>query len=514
MNFLNLKIGMRLSIGFGLILGLLVTISSVMINKMGVLNANTNTLISQDWVKAKLAGQLLDNVRGSITRVTQIVAVDDPQEATKAQDRLLANINGFNEAIDKLDVLLETRDGKEMLKEIKVARDAYATSIGKVLALVQNGNREEAGKMAFNSTYNSLQSFASEVRDLNDLLQKTFDEKGASSETIYVGTRNQVLLISLFASIVGVCFGWWITRSITKPIDKAVKIAQKIAAGDLTANIEIDTSDETGQLLQALKEMNVSLNNICSQVRKGTDVIASASYQIATGNMDLSSRTEEQASSLQETTASMEELAETVKQNTGNTIHANRLADIASDVAIKGGDAVAEVVVTMDSIDTSAKKIVDIIDVINSIAFQTNILALNAAVEAARAGEQGRGFAVVASEVRNLAQRSASAAKEIKFLIDESVQNVGLGTKLVEQAGSRMREIVESVKRVTEVMSEVSAASQEQMQGIDQVTIAISQIDTVTQKNAALVEEAAAAASTMQNESRNLARVVSVFKLI
>jgi methyl-accepting chemotaxis protein len=513
MNLSNFKIGTRLGIGFGLVLILLILVASMGVMKMGRLNANTDELVNQDWAKAKLAVKALDNVRGSIARVFQMVAETDPENAAKAQERLAANTKGFNEAIDKLDPLLDTAEGKKMLTEIKASRDAYVSSFGKVMTLLKDGNRDEANKIAFGATYKALQTFATELRDLNDLFQKSFEEKGAQSAETYQSAKTQMLILSLIAVIVGMGFGWWITGSITRPIHDAVELAQTISSGNLDNHIDVSSNDETGQLMQALKEMNDSLNNVCSQVRAGTDTIATASCQIAAGNMDLSSRTEEQASSLEETAASMEEITGTVRQNADNARQANQLAVTASDVASKGGAVVAQVVDTMTAINASSKKIVDIISVIDGIAFQTNILALNAAVEAARAGEQGRGFAVVATEVRNLAQRSAAAAKEIKTLIDQSVENVEIGNKLVDQAGSTMHEIVESVKRVTDVMSEITAASQEQMQGIDQVTIAISQMDTVTQQNAALVEEAAAAAATMQDQAENLTQVVSVFKL-
>jgi len=286
-----------------------------------------------------------------------------------------------------------------------------------------------------------------------------------------------------------------------------------VADGDLTSRIESSSRDETGQLMLALKNMNASLATVVSGVRQGTDAIATASGEIAAGNQDLSSRTEEQASSLEQTAASMEELTSTVKQNADNARQANQLALSASEVAVKGGNVVGQVVDTMASINASSKKIVDIIGVIDGIAFQTNILALNAAVEAARAGEQGRGFAVVASEVRSLAQRSGAAAKEIKGLIDDSVGKVNTGSQLVGEAGKTMAEIVGSVKRVTDIIGEITAASQEQSTGIEQVNQAIAQMDQVTQQNAALVEEAAAAAQSMQEQAASLVGAVSVFRL-
>jgi methyl-accepting chemotaxis protein len=290
-------------------------------------------------------------------------------------------------------------------------------------------------------------------------------------------------------------------------------MAKRVASGDLTARIDVRSTDETGQLMQALKDMNASLANIVTEVRNSTTTIAAASEEIATGNLDLSSRTEQQASSLEETASSMEELTGTVKQNADNARQANQLADSASQVALKGGAVVSQVVDTMGSINESSRRIVEIISVIDSIAFQTNILALNAAVEAARAGEQGRGFAVVASEVRNLAQRSAGAAKEIKELIGDSVEKVNAGATLVDQAGATMDEVVTSVKRVTDIIAEITAASSEQSSGIEQINQAITQMDDVTQQNAALVEQAAAASQSLREQAGKLVQVVDVFKL-
>jgi methyl-accepting chemotaxis protein len=320
-------------------------------------------------------------------------------------------------------------------------------------------------------------------------------------------------MLGVAAVALGVGFAWYITRTITRPISEAVKVAESVSSGDLTSDIVVHTRDEAGQLMHALKNMNSNLVNIVGQVRNGTDTMASASSEIAAGNLDLSSRTEQQASALEETASSMEELTSTVKINAENARQASQLAQDASQIASRGGAVVSEVVSTMSSINDSSRKIVDIISVIDGIAFQTNILALNAAVEAARAGEQGRGFAVVASEVRNLAQRAASAAKEIKQLINDSVRQVETGTGLVDKAGQTMDEIVASIARVTAIMSEIANASEEQREGIEQVNMAITQMDQVTQQNAALVEQAAAAAASMQEQSAQLAQAVSVFKL-
>ena len=329
----------------------------------------------------------------------------------------------------------------------------------------------------------------------------------------YDMTQLRMIIAIVLGVLLAAAAAYFLIRSILRPMRHAIDVANNIAAGDLTTEIKIRSTDEIGQLLGAIKEMSDSLVGIVSRVRSGTDAIATASHQIAAGNLDLSGRTESQASSLEQTAASMEELTGAVRQNADNAHQADQLAATASEVALKSGVVVSQVVETMAAIDISAKKIVDIIGVIDSIAFQTNILALNAAVEAARAGEQGRGFAVVATEVRNLAQRSASAAKEIKALIDDSVQKVGVGNQLVAQAGHTMEQVVVSVRHVTDIMSDITAASQEQSAGIEQVNEAIAQMDEVTQQNAALVEQAAAAAQSLQQQAGALTQVVGMFRL-
>jgi len=325
--------------------------------------------------------------------------------------------------------------------------------------------------------------------------------------------RWQILGGTLLLSLVVFVFAWLVARRIKLALDQAITASQRIASGDLTAHLTVESKDETGDLIGSLKEMNEGLARIVGEVRNGSDSIATATEEIAAGNADLSQRTEEQASALEETASSMEELTSTVKQNADNAQQANQLAINASGVAVKGGEVINRVVLTMESITDSSKKISDIIGVIDGIAFQTNILALNAAVEAARAGEQGRGFAVVAAEVRSLAQRSAAAAKEIKALIEDSVSKVQDGSRLVEEAGRTTQDIVTSIKRVTDIMAEISAASVEQSSGIEQVNIAITQMDDVTQQNAALVEQAAAAAESLEDQARQMVAIVARFKL-
>ncbi len=320
------------------------------------------------------------------------------------------------------------------------------------------------------------------------------------------------LVGSLMALAAAVGLSLWISRSITGPINEAVKLAETVASGDLTSHVAVTRSDETGRLLQALAHMNASLVKVVSAVRDGSDSIATGSSQIAAGNVDLSQRTEEQASNLQQTAASMEELAGTVRASADTARQANQLAGSASEAAARGGEVVGQVVSTMEAINHRSNKISEIIGVIDGIAFQTNILALNAAVEAARAGEQGRGFAVVAGEVRLLAQRSAEAAREIKSLIAASAETVEAGTRLVSEAGTSMNDIVHHVKRVADLISEISAATVEQSTGIGQVSDAIAQLDQVTQRNAALVEQSAGAAESLKHQADHLVQAVQVFK--
>jgi len=361
-----------------------------------------------------------------------------------------------------------------------------------------------------------IELFAPVRAAINALIQSQLDEAAQanhSSQSTYEIVRNVCLSGMALGLILAGVVGAMLVKSIVRPLDEAVRIAGAVADGDLTQDIRVRANDETGHLMRALNEMNAGLARIVGRVRAGTDTIASASGQIATGNLDLSARTEQQAASLERTATSMEELTSTVRQNADNARQANTLAQSASEVAARGGTVVTQVVATMGAINASAARIADIIGVIDGIAFQTNILALNAAVEAARAGEQGRGFAVVASEVRNLAQRSAAAAKEIKSLIDDSVQKVHHGSELVDQAGATMGEIVGSINRVTDIMAEIMAASQEQSTGIEEVNRAIVQMDQATQQNAALVEEASAAAQQLREEADSLARTVGAFRI-
>ncbi|MDH6184120.1 methyl-accepting chemotaxis protein [Polaromonas sp. CG_23.6] len=513
MNIGNLKIGTRLSSGFALVLLMMASLIVVVLSNLNSIGDSNADMVKKDWVKAEAANTINATIRANARRTMELFFAQDAAQTNTINERIKSNAKTINDAVQVLETLMTTDEGKSLLADFKEKRARYLQSMDKSIKMLAQFNKAEAIQVLNNETLPALDAVQDNVTRIVALQRKIVEVSGADVEQRVASTSTLMIGLGLLAVLLGSAFAFWITRSITNPLKQAVLVAQKVAAGDLTSDIEVRTQDETGQLLQALKDMNTSLTGIVGQVRQGTDTIATASSQIAAGNLDLSSRTEQQASSLEETAASMEELTSTVKQNADNARQANQLAVSASSVAVRGGAVVSQVVDTMGAINTSSRKIVDIIGVIDGIAFQTNILALNAAVEAARAGEQGRGFAVVAAEVRNLAQRSAAAAKEIKTLIGDSVDKVEEGSKQVAEAGRTMDEIVDSVKRVTDIMAEITAASQEQTQGIEQINQAITQMDQVTQQNAALVEEAAAAAQSLQEQAAGLSQVVSVFRL-
>ena len=440
------------------------------------------------------------------------------RHAAEANIQLLAAGRSIRSAM--LSYTEEDRsEGKALVAQTNTAFKAYESATKEVVALLRAESlSDKSGSMAQLSAVVRPLANAVDALMADMVTVKMGNANALSKETNEVYTSIQMLLISLTLGgvLTGIFIGIVLSRGVARQLggepQEVAHIATTVASGDLTTKIDLSKS-LPGSVMQAMHAMQESLRTTVSTVRKGTDTIATASGQIAAGNQDLSSRTEQQASSLEETAASMEELTSTVKQNADNARQANQLAVSASNVAVKGGAVVAQVVGTMGAINTSSKKIVDIIGVIDGIAFQTNILALNAAVEAARAGEQGRGFAVVASEVRNLAQRSAAAAKEIKALIGASVDQVDAGSTLVKNAGVTMEEVLASVARVTDIMAEISAASAEQSGGIDHVNRSINEMDQVTQQNAALVEEASAAAEAMQEQAATLAGAVRLFKL-
>ena len=513
MKFKDIKISVRLAACFAILIGVMCLITGVGMQSLNSISKASRMVVEDRYVKISLVMEIRENVNSAARNLRNALLARNPEEATRYLDRGAANSAKTTQALADVDKMVNTARGKELMKSINDARAAYNTPRDKLRELIRQQKKEEATEVLFTEVIPAQDRYFEVLNEFAVFQKSLMDESVIEGQNTTNSAIALMLELSGVAIILCVIAAWLVTRSITRPLNEAVNVASAVAQGDLTVQIADTSKDETGMLLASLKTMNQNLHRIVSEVRTGTDTINTASSEIATGNLDLSSRTEEQAGALEETASAMEELTSTVKQNADNARQANQLAATASEVAVQGGSVVGQVVQTMGEINDASRKIVDIISVIDGIAFQTNILALNAAVEAARAGEQGRGFAVVASEVRTLAQRSASAAKEIKALIDDSVARVDNGSRLVEQAGSTMSEVVASVRRVTDVVAEISAASHEQSDGIEQINQAIVQMDEVTQQNAALVEQAAAAAQSLQEQSVRLSETVGVFKL-
>jgi methyl-accepting chemotaxis protein len=509
----NLSIKSRLIFVIAFLSALILIIGISGLISIAFVNSALRTVYEDRLVAAGQLDQVARLILENQLTIARAVS-GDPGKFTAAADTSDKRTEEINKQWGAYMATYLTSDEKKMAEKFGDDRKHYvADALKPAIAALRAGDGKQATDIVQVQMAQWFEPLQAELSDLIKLQLDVAKSEYDSSQAQYASIRLVSFALIIIGVGMGIGIGWWLIRAISGPLDEAVQVAQKVALGDLTQRIDVDTNNETGKLLQALKDMNESLVRIVGEVRTGTDTISTASSEIASGNLDLSQRTETQASSLEETASSMEELTSTVKQNADNARQANQLAVSASEYAVKGGEVVGNVVNTMDSIKESSRKIVDIIGVIDGIAFQTNILALNAAVEAARAGEQGRGFAVVAAEVRNLAQRSAGAAKEIKTLISDSVEKVDTGSKLVDEAGSTMNEIVTSIKHVADIMSEITAASQEQSAGIEQVNQAITHMDEVTQQNAALVEEAAAAAKSMQDQASNLSMVVSVFKI-
>jgi len=514
MNISNFKIGTRLAAGFGIVLVLLLVVAAVTVIRIQNINVATSKMLDDRYVKVMLAKSIQDevNVQARFIRNATIGA-NDAAELNASLGKVDASVQKNTEMMERLKGLINTEEGTRMFAAMTEARSGYGQARDAAIKLLRDGQAEAAGQYVLKDLRPPQTRFFDSLKAMVALQERLMQESGEEVRANTSAAFMSTVVLSSIATLTAIIIAVVITRSITIPVNRAVEVARTVAAGDLTSRIVVTTKDEIGMLLASLGEMNDNLKKIVGEVRNGTEEIASATTEVATGNMDLSSRTEQQASALEETASSMEELTSTVRQNSENARVANQLAQSATAVAVRGGDVVSQVVSTMESINTSASKIVDIIAVIDGIAFQTNILALNAAVEAARAGEQGRGFAVVASEVRNLAQRSASAAKEIKVLIGASVDRVQDGNKLVSTAGETMSEVVESVRKLTAIVGEITTAGREQETGIEQINEAITSMDSVTQQNAALVEEAAAATSALQQQASKLAQAVSIFKL-
>ena len=509
----NLRIGTRLGGGFALILVVMALITAVGLWRLQTVAQATQAMTQQPLAMERMISDWYRYVYSGARRTTAIVKSTDPSLGQFFAADAATSTKESGELQKRIEPLLTSPEEQALWAQIQQARVLYLSSRDQAVKAKTDGQAEEAERLLTQVYLPATDKYTDLIQKLLDLQRASIDATAARIDGIYAQSRLLMTGLGLLGLLAGGLFAWRLTVGITRPLSQAVRVARAVAASDLTSRVHVDSRDETGQLLQALQDMNASLAQVVASVRSGTDSIATASSEIDAGNQDLSSRTEEQASSLQQTAASMEQLTSTVRQNADNARQANQLAASASKTAVQGGEVVAGVVGTMGAINDSSRKIADIIGVIDGIAFQTNILALNAAVEAARAGEQGRGFAVVAGEVRALAQRSAAAAKDVKQLIGDSVAKVEEGSAQVAEAGRTMDAIVQSVQRVSDLVAEITAASQEQSQGIEQVHQAVSQMDTVTQQNAALVEEAAAATGALKAQAGQLASAVSVFRI-
>ena len=509
----DIRIGRRLALGFSLVLMCAATLFGLGLWRMNQLQHGIETIVHDDVGGLGDAMEMRESAWSMALSLRKVVTPSFPAEGEREVKKLRATMDAYEAVERDLGRRAASEPARTSMAAAREQKQGIFQLLEKMKLLI-NENKQYEGATLMKKEFlpmheRWLASLDALVAAQKQDMQATFE----LSRERYRAALQGMVAVGILTLALGVSVAWCITRTITGPLQRAGQIASTIASGDLTQHIEVKTRDEAGALVGLLKRMQGNLVDTVNSIKQGTETISLASREIASGNADLSTRTERQAASLQLTAASMEELTSTVKQNAEHAHQANQLVLSASDHALKGGQVVGQVVATMGSIKDSSCRIVDIIGVIDGIAFQTNILALNAAVEAARAGEQGRGFAVVAAEVRNLAQRSAAAAREIKQLIADSAEKVKAGSALVDQAGHTMSEIVRSVKQVTDIMGEIAAASREQSSGIQEVNQAIAEMDSMTQQNAALVEQAAASAQSMQDQAVKLARDVAAFKL-
>ncbi|WP_349742174.1 methyl-accepting chemotaxis protein [Roseateles cavernae] len=509
----NMSIAAKLSAAFAIMLGLLAILALFAFSRLQLVQAESRT-ISGNWLPSVQAinGLSADIVEFRIGLIVNLNATDATQSASSAKSMEDASA-AAQKSMAAYDKLISSDNERREFERFAGLWSKYQALAKQVVSSVRDGQLDDARKLAGGEARQTFTQASTLLRQLVELNNKGADASAAHGEDVYSSAALWLLIVSLIAGGLAIVMALTLIRAITRPLAQAVSAADRVAGGDLSQPIRFEGKDETARLLEAMQRMQQSLAGTVSSVREGAESVSTASAQIAQGNADLSARTEEQASSLEQTSATMEELSATVRQNADSAQQANQLAQSASEVARSGGQVVGEVVTTMRGIEDSSKRISDIISTIDGIAFQTNILALNAAVEAARAGEQGRGFAVVASEVRSLAQRSADAAKEIKSLINDSVERVQSGTQLVDRAGQTMQDIVNSVQRVADIVGEISSASVEQSAGIAQVGEAVTQLDRATQQNAALVEESAAASESLKHQAVRLLESVASFKL-
>jgi methyl-accepting chemotaxis protein len=510
--FQNLRVSLKLALAFGLLALLTLGMAGVGVRSLYALNRNVEDVGTQHAPGLVAAGEWHAHMEAGAKHMAAFFVV--PPEGRKAELDAVRAMRAERERLQgELAKLALNGAGESALRTVAERNRAYAVLETEFLQLADAGRADDAKDLLLRRVVPVQGDYIQALDKFVDVLEDDTKEEVRDSEAIYRAGLNLLVGSGIVCTLLGAAFGWIVSRSITSPIAQAVAVARRIAEGDLRAEVQTTRRDELGDLLQAIGGMAVNLRHLVGEVVNGAHLVADTSTQIAQGNVDLSQRTEEQASTLEETASSMEELTSSVTQNADHARQASELAVDASQVARKGGEVVGQVVRTMTGISDSSRKISEIIGVIDGIAFQTNILALNAAVEAARAGEQGRGFAVVAAEVRNLAQRSAAAAKEIKALIGSSVEQVDAGSRLVEAAGRTMDDIVASVKKVSDLISEIAAASHEQSSGIEQVNTAVTQMDQVVQQNASLVEEATGATESMKEQAATLLRTVARFRI-
>ncbi|ACX90047.1 HAMP domain-containing protein [Pectobacterium parmentieri] len=513
MNLANWRIGYRLGGGFAVLILMLFAVSLFSLSKLSGFQDGARDIVKEVYPQTVDANDLIDNVNGHFVAYLQMMLVSGQEQRQGYVDRIMAYRKEISRLLDNLESDASGERSRKQVGVVRGFRAEFIKSGDQIISDALAGNNDVA-IAEFNNTLNVIQrNYRDSVKQLVNYQDEAMNTSVETMADVYSSTRLILLLILVLGAAAGALIAWLITRSVTRPIEQALHVADRVAQGDLTSHITVASKDETGLLLQSLDRMNTSLSSIVGQVRDGAETISTAASQITAGNQDLSSRTEEQASSLEETAASMEQLASTIKNTAENTQQATEIANKATGAAKQSGEVMLSVTQKMRGIHDSSQRMAEIIGVIDGIAFQTNILALNAAVEAARAGEQGRGFAVVAGEVRSLAQRSATAAREIKALIDDSVGKIREGMELVDTAEETMGGLTAHVRDVHDIISEISQASREQSDGINQMNLAIGQIDTTTQQNAALVEESASAAQSLQSQATVLAEAVSAFKI-
>jgi methyl-accepting chemotaxis protein len=510
--FTNLKVGKRLALGFGLLLALLVGVAALGVTSLSALSGSTERIVKERYPQVVLATGILLQAKENEIAMRNMLLLDDHAKL----DAEIAAFNAGEKHIDaqlaRLAALLVNDAGRQAYRAALAARDRYRIAQAEFMYLASTGATLDATALLLGSLRQEQQAYAARINAIIETGGRDMDASGAAAAAQYRSKTIIILGLTALAIVLACGFSWRIARSIARPIRHAAAVARTVATGDLSSDIRAQSRDEIGQLMHALGEMNAGLRGIVQGVRTGTDAIAGASEDIAAGNIALAERTAQQVAALEETDAAVTQLAAAVSRNADNVIAANAMAKKAADVAGVSSKVVTEVIATMHDIATSSERIVDITAVIDGIAFQTNILALNAAVEAARAGEQGRGFAVVAAEVRGLAQRSATAAKEIKTLIDGSAQKVERGGRLVEQAGATMHEVVDSVGRVTAIVHDIAAAGEEQSAGIGRIGQAVGTMNENTRRDRELVAQAAEAAQALREQAAGLAQLVSVFR--